>query len=52
MSCLCKTGGQLLLQERNNLNVNARRLARCKIITVLCVLAMRCRSLCTLLDCL
>ena len=36
MSCLCKTGGgQLLLQERYNLNVNARRLARCKIITVI-----------------
>lgn len=50
--CLCETGGQLLLQGRNNLNVNASRLARCKIITVLCVLAIRCRSLCTLLDCL
>lgn len=45
--CLCETGGQLLLQEWNNLNVNASRLARCKIITVLCVLAIRCRSLYT-----
>lgn len=31
MSCLsvCKTEGQLLLQERHQLNVNASRLARC-----------------------
>lgn len=50
--CLCETRGQLLLHGWNNLNVNASRLARCKIITVSCVLAIRCRSLCTLLDCL
>lgn len=46
--CLCETRGQLLLHGWNNLNVNASRLARCKIITVLCVLAIRCRSVCTL----
>lgn len=50
VSCLVRlrgTGGQLLLRERNNLNVNAGRLACCKIITVLFVLAIRCRSLYT-----
>lgn len=53
VSSVCvQIGGQLLRRERSNLNVHASRLARCKIILVLCVLAIGCRSLCTLLDCL
>lgn len=45
---LCKTEGQILLRERRtHLNVDSSRLAR-KIRNVMCVLAIWCRSLCSL----
>lgn len=41
-----KLRGSFCQEEEVILNVYANRLARCKIINVLCVLTIRCRDLC------